>query len=193
VASSAAVYGNPSNIPIIETDPTLPISPYGISKLAIERYVSAYSRLYGLKAASLRPFSAYGPRLRKQVVYDFIVKLSTDPSELTILGDGNQVRDFIFVDDIVQAALVVLEKSPLCGDVYNVASGQGTSTQEIAEILAKAMGLRPKYHYTGSIRPGEPDKWIACIDKLRMLGFVPQVALEEGLKRTVEWYNSIIG
>jgi UDP-glucose 4-epimerase len=190
VASSAAVYGNPRRIPISETDPTLPISPYGVSKLAMERYIFVYSRLYGLKAASLRPFSAYGPRLRKQIVYDFIKRLSNNADELTIIGDGNQVRDFIYVDDIVQAALVVLENAPLKGEVYNVASGQGYSTREIALTLCNVMGVRPKFNYTGSIKPGEPDKWIACIDKIRMLGFSPQIYLEEGLKRTLESFFS---
>ncbi len=190
VASSAAVYGNPSKIPISETDPTNPISPYGISKLAMERYVFVYSQLYGLKTASLRPFSVYGPRLSKQIVYDFIQKLTNNPDNLSIIGDGSQVRDFIYVDDIVHAALVVLNKAPLKGEVYNVASGHGYSTQEIAETLTKEMGIFPEYKYTGEIRPGEPDKWIACIDRLKALGFTPQVSLSEGLRRTLDWYKS---
>jgi len=191
VASSAAVYGNPSRIPISETDITVPISPYGVSKLAMERYVSVYSPLYGLKAASLRFFSAYGPRQRKQIVYDFIKKISNNPGELVILGDGTQVRDLIYVEDIVQAALVVLDNAPLEGEVYNVAGGRGYSTREIAETMTNVMGLSPKFHYTGCIRPGDPEKWIACIDKISRLGFRPRISLEEGIKRTIGWYTSI--
>lgn len=189
VASSAAVYGNPSRIPISETDLTVPISPYGVSKLSVERYVSVYSRLYGLKAASLRLFSAYGPRQRKQIVYDFIKKISNNPSELVILGDGTQVRDLVYVEDIAQAALTVLENAPLEGEVYNVAGGHGYSTTEIAETMSNVMGLSPEFHYTGSIRPGDPEKWIACIDRIRKLGFCPRISLEEGMKRTIEWYD----
>lgn len=190
VASSAAVYGNPTRIPITETGLTVPISPYGVSKLAMERYVSVYSRLYGLKAASLRLFSVYGPRQRKQVVYDFIKKISNNPSELVILGDGTQVRDLIYVEDVVQAALIVLDNAPLEGEVYNVAGGRGYSTQEIAETLTNIMGLSPKFHYTGSIRPGDCEKWIACIDRIRRLGFSPRISLEEGMRRTTEWHDS---
>jgi len=190
VASSAAVYGNPTRIPISETDLTVPISPYGVSKLATERYVSVYSQVYGVRAASLRFFSAYGPRQRKQVVYDFIRKISDNPNELVILGDGTQVRDLVYVEDIVQAALTVLDSAPLEGEVYNVASGRGYSTREIAETITNVMGLSPEFHYTGSIRPGDPEKWIACIDRARALGFDPRVSLEEGIKRTIEWYDS---
>jgi UDP-glucose 4-epimerase len=190
VASSAAVYGNPIRIPISETDLTVPISPYGVSKLAMERYVSVYSQVYGLKAASLRFFSAYGPRQHKQIVYDFIKKISNNPGELVILGDGTQVRDLVYVEDIVQAALVVLGNGPLEGEVYNVAGGRGYSTREIAETMTHVMDLRPKFRYTGSIRPGDPEKWIACIDKISKLGFSPRISLEEGMKRTIEWYNS---
>lgn len=189
VASSAAVYGNPSRIPISETDLTVPISPYGVSKLAVERYVSVYSQIYGLKAASLRLFSAYGPRQRKQIVYDFIKKISNNPSELMILGDGTQVRDLVYVEDIAQAALTVLENAPLEGEVYNVAGGRGYSTTAIAETMSNVMGLSPEFHYTGSIRPGDPEKWIACIDRIRKLGFCPRISLEEGMKRTIEWYG----
>jgi UDP-glucose 4-epimerase len=190
VASSAAVYGNPSRIPILETDLTVPISPYGVSKLAMERYVSVYSRVYGLRAASLRLFSAYGPRQRKQIVYDFIKKISNSPSELVILGDGTQVRDLVYVEDVVQAALTVLDSAPLHGEVYNVSGGRGYSTREIAETMTEVMGLSPRFHYTGSTRPGDPEKWIACIDRIRALGFSPRISLAEGMKRTIEWYNS---
>jgi len=190
LASSAAVYGNPSRIPISETDPTVPISPYGVSKLAMERYAFVYSQLYGLKAASLRFFSVYGPRQRKQIVYDFIRKISNNPSELVILGDGTQIRDLIYVEDVVQAALTVLENAPLKGEVYNVAGGCGYSTREIAETMTNVVGLNPKLRYTGSIRPGDSEKWIACIDETRKLGFSPRISLEEGMRRTIEWYDS---
>lgn len=190
VVSSAAVYGTPSRIPISESDPTTPISPYGVSKLAIERYVYVYSQLYGLRAASLRPFSVYGPKLRKQIIYDFIRKLFDDPSRLTIIGDGSQVRDFIYVDDVVQAALVVFKKGRLEGEVYNVAGGKGYSTREVAETLVDLMEVSPEYHYTMTNRPGDPDTWIASIDKLRSLGYSPSVVLRTGLEQTLEWFNA---
>jgi UDP-glucose 4-epimerase len=190
VASSAAVYGNPDRIPIHETGLAVPISPYGVSKLAMERYVAVYSRLYGLKAASLRLFSVYGPRQRKQIVYDFLEKLANNPNELVILGDGTQVRDLVYVEDVVRAALVVLDNAPLEGEVYNVAGGRGYSTAEIAQTMTGIMGLSTKFQYTGSIRPGDSEKWIACIDRIGALGFSPRISLEEGMKRTIEWYHN---
>lgn len=190
VMSSAAVYGDPEIVPILETHLTAPISPYGVSKLATERYVSVFSQIYGLRAASLRLFSVYGPRQRKQIVYDFIKKVSNDPTELVILGDGTQVRDMVYVEDVVQAALVVLHNAPLTGEVYNVAAGHGYSTREIAEAMVEVMGLRPKFNYTGSIRPGDCEQWIAGIDRINKLGFSPRIDLKEGLRRTVEWYHS---
>jgi UDP-glucose 4-epimerase len=190
IASSAAVYGNPDHIPISECDPTFPISPYGVSKLATERYVAVYACVYGLRTASLRLFSVYGPRQHKQIVYDFIQKVSQNGSKLEILGDGSQVRDLVYVKDVVQAALLIWERAPLNGEVYNVAMGTGMSTRQIAGIVAEALGVNPQLAYTGSIRPGDCEKWIACVDRIKALGFSPRYSFDEGVRETVEWYHS---
>lgn len=193
MASSAAVYGNPVRNPISEEDPTRPISPYGVSKLAIERYVSVYSQLYGLKSASLRLFSVLGPRQHKQIVYDFIEKISANPDCLEVLGDGTQIRDLIYVEDAAQAALAVLEKAPMEGEVYNVATGLGNTTHAIGKMVFEAMGLVPSFRYSGKVRPGDPAIWIGNIEHLRKLGFEPKVSLAEGIRRTVEWYKEFEG
>ena len=190
VNSSAGVYGNPSRLPISETDLTVPVSPYGVSKLAMERYLYVFSQLYGIKAASLRLFSVYGPRQFKQIVFDFITKISQNHAELEILGDGTQVRDLIYVKDVVQALLLVSEHAPMNGEVYNTATGRGYTTRELAEIIYQAMGLEPNYYYTGCIRPGDPHAWIADITKIKNLGFDPAFSLEAGIKKTVEWYQA---
>lgn len=189
LASSGAVYGNPADLPVPEDAVTIPISPYGVSKLAGERYLAVYARLYGLRGASLRFFSVYGPRQRKQIVYDFIRKLSDSPDGLEIIGDGLQRRDMLYVEDAVSAALRVTHDGPLEGETYNVASGRSYSTREIAEHVAKAMRLNPKFRFTGTVRPGDALDWVANIDRLRRLGFAPQVEFAEGLRRTVEWYR----
>lgn len=188
VMSSAAVYGNPTSIPVTEADATFPVSPYGAGKLAMERYVSVYSRIYGLRAAALRLFSVYGPRQRKQIVYDFMVKLSKDPNTLEIIGDGSQVRDLVFVEDVVSAALVVADRAQLEGEVYNVAGGLGYSTTEMADVIAAAWKLTPRYRYTGSIRAGDSEKWIASVDRLGALGFSPRFSFPEGVERTAKWF-----
>jgi UDP-glucose 4-epimerase len=190
VASSAAVYGNPIHIPVSECDPTIPISPYGVSKLATERYLAVYACIYGLRAASLRLFSVYGPRQHKQIVYDFIQKIAHNRHKLEILGDGSQVRDLVYVKDVVQAALLIWDRAPLHGEVYNVAVGTGMSTRQIAEIVADASGCNPQLAYTGSIRPGDCEKWIASVDRIKALGFSPRFSFEEGVRETVEWYHA---
>jgi len=187
VLSSAAVYGNIDSVSINEDAPTDPISPYGVSKLAADRYVAVYARLYGLRAATLRPFSAYGPRQQKQVVYDFIRKLSHDATEIHASGDGTQVRDFTYVTDVVQAALYVAQKSPLHGEAYNVASGEACSTQELLGMLCELMGVRPQIRWSGKNRPGDPQRFLANIDRLQALGWRPTVSLREGLRRTLVW------
>jgi UDP-glucose 4-epimerase len=182
--SSAAVYGNPVRLPIRETDPTIPIAPYGVSKLAAERYVAVYSLLYGLRAVSVRLFSIYGPRQRKQVVYDLFCKLQANPKRLEILGDGSQARDFTYVLDVVQALVLVATAAPNHGEVYNVASGTTHTIAELVEACCRVSGLKPEIAYTGQIRPGDAEKWVVDISLLRQLGFDPRTDLETALTAT---------
>ncbi|MCL5951467.1 MAG: NAD-dependent epimerase/dehydratase family protein [Chloroflexi bacterium] len=191
-ASSAAVYGNPARIPIAEDDPTVPISPYGVAKLAAERYVAVYGQLYGLKVASLRFFSVYGPRQRKQVVYDLIQKINQNPTELFLHGDGTQVRDFNYVEDAARAMMIVAENGALQGEVYNVASGRDCSIGELASSLCRVLHAQPRLLYSGSVRPGDPEKWMVDIKRLSELRYRPQVSLEEGLRRTIGWYRETV-
>ncbi len=185
--SSAAVYGDPVKLPMHEEDPIDPISPYGVSKLGIEKYTEVFSRIYGIKTLSLRLFSTYGPRQKKQIVYDFIKKLHQSPEELVILGDGTQQRDMIFVKDVVNAVLVLLDNAPFNGETYNVATGQSVTTLEIGQAVSSAMGLSPKMIFTGSIRRGDPHKWLADIGKLKSVGFNLRYSFMQGVQETVAW------
>ena len=189
VLSSAAVYGNISSASITEDEMTVPISPYGVSKLVVDRYAAVYARLYGLRVASLRPFSAYGPGQKKQVVYDFIHKLSRHPKEFYALGDGTQVRDFTYVTDVVQAALCIAQNGPLCGEAYNVGSGQAHNTQRLLDLLCELMGIQPQIYWSGVNRSGDPLRFLANIDRLRKLGWCPAVSFRDGLQRTLAWYQ----
>jgi len=191
-ASSAAVYGDPQRMPIQEGDLTVPISPYGVGKLAAERYIDVYSHLYGLRAASLRFFSVYGPRQRKQVVYDMIRKLIQNPEEVDIYGDGTQVRDFNFVEDTARAMMITADQAPLQGEVYNVASGKECSIRELVDLICQILRVTPTRIYSGSVRPGDPEKWTVDITRLKSLGYKPKMSLEDGLSRTVEWYRSTL-
>lgn len=193
-ASSAAVYGNPAILPVREGDPTAPVSPYGVGKLAAERYCDVYAKLYGLKIASLRLFSCYGPRHRKQVVYDLMTKIKAMPirsGTLNMHGDGTQERDFCYVTDAARAAMLVAEKADMRGEVYNVASGQPVSIRELAMELCHLMDVTPVFAWTGTNRPGDPEKLVVSIDRLRELGYKPQFDLRKGLEETVTWFRGL--
>jgi UDP-glucose 4-epimerase len=189
-ASSAAVYGNPARVPITETDQTVPISPYGVGKLAMERYLAVYCKLYGLRGASVRMFSPFGPYLRKQLVFDLMQKIHAHPAVLDVHGDGTQSRDFIYIDDVVSAILQVASKGCLDGTTYNVGRGIETSVSEVAHGLVDLMSPGLAVRYSGQPMPGYPDNWCADITRAHELGWSPQVSLDDGLRRTVAWYTS---
>lgn len=190
LASSAAVYGNPVRLPIAEVDPTVPISPYGVAKLAMERYLAVYCRLYGLRGNSVRMFSPYGPRLEKQIVFELIRKLIANPHRLELLGDGSQTRDFLFIDDLVQALLHVATLGESDGAVYNIGSGNATPVALIAQQLNEVMGLTAALHFRGEAMPGYPDHWRADVNRLEALGWRAAMPLREGLAATVEWVRN---
>lgn len=187
--SSAAVYGNPKKLPIYEDDPTVPISPYGVSKLTIERYISIYSKLYGIQAASIRLFSIYGPGQRKLVIYDLLKKTSQNGSFLNLYGDGSQTRDFIFIQDVINGLLTIAKNGKLNGEVYNLATGVEYSIQDIVEKLSNLLNINPKIIFSGSVRLGEPERWAVNINNLKRLGFKPKTSLEEGLIQTITWFK----
>ena len=179
-ASSSSVYGEPKEIPVDESAPIRPLSVYGASKVACENLIHAYSTLYGIKAVILRYANVVGPRLRHGVVWDFIVKLRRNPSELEILGDGRQVRSYIYVDDAVDATLLAWEKSTNYFEVYNIASEDWITINEVADEVIKAMGLnnvkktyKPVLHGVGW--PGDVKKIALDITKLKRLGFKPRM------------------
>jgi UDP-glucose 4-epimerase len=187
-ASSAAVYGEGVRMPMHEDDATFPLSPYGVSKLAAERYVAVYAHVYGLRTTSVRLFPVYGPRLRKQVIYDLMSKIEANPDELFIHGDGTQVRDFNHVTNVVHALLRIAQFGRRQGDVYNVASGERVAIGDLARMICTRMGVSPRFVYSGSVRPGEAQSWRADISLLESLGYRSQLGLSDGLSETVAWF-----
>jgi UDP-glucose 4-epimerase len=188
--SSAAVYGNPVSMPIGESCPVMPISPYGVSKLAAEHYATIYSQQYGIPSVSLRLFSVYGPRQRKQVVYDLVRKLRTDPCRLVVHGDGSQERDFIYVTDLVRAVVTVAELCAGRGETYNVASGTSYTMSRLVEAVCEVCGVSPEVAYTGHVRPGDAQRWTVDTRVLEQTGFRPAVLLDEGLAAVRDWYDT---
>jgi UDP-glucose 4-epimerase len=190
-ASSAAVYGNPQTIPMPENHPFVPLSPYGVHKLAAEQEVRVFAELYGIRAAALRLFASYGPRQRKQVVFDLVRKVDANPNEIEVHGDGTQVRDFVFVSDVVQALLLVAsDAAPRRGEAYNVGTGRGVTILDLVGEICRSMGHSPRVRWTGSVRPGDAQAFVADISKLESIGYRPRVSIGEGVGRIVAWVRS---
>lgn len=185
--SSAAVYGQPNVQPIREACPPAPVSPYGVDKFAAEEHVRVAARLHGIRAVVLRYFPAYGPRQRKQVVHDLIAKMLASPERVEVYGTGRELRDLCYVDDIVAGTLIAADRAPARGEAYNVGSGVMVSIAEVVAEIARALGVDPEIAFTGSVRPGDSERMVADIARLRALGYEPRVPLAEGIRRTVRW------
>ena len=125
------------------------------------------------------------------MIYDFFIKLKKDPNDLDIIGDGSQARDFVFVEDVINALLSVSCNSNFDGEVYNVGSAEMITTKELAIKISSMMGLSPQLKYTGKVRKGDPEKWLADISKINDLGYSPQITIDQGLEKVWNWLNSI--
>ncbi len=188
--SSAAVYGNPATLPISETHSTAPLSPYGYHKLQSELLCEEFARIYGVPTASVRIFSAYGPGLRRQVIWDICTKLLNGGGDLKLYGTGRESRDFIHAADVARALMLLAEKAPCEGERYNLASGQEVTIAELFDRLAKALGCAAQPIFGGEVRAGDPLNWRADISRLQMLGFQPTVSLDQGLRGVAAWASA---
>ncbi|RLF05020.1 MAG: UDP-glucose 4-epimerase [Thermoprotei archaeon] len=191
-ASSSSVYGEPENIPVGEDGPIKPVSVYGASKAACENLIHAYSNLYGIKAVIPRYANVVGPRLRHGVIYDFIVKLGKNPEQLEILGDGTQIRSYIYIDDAVEATMTVYKAMKSQFNVYNVASEDYITVKEVADIVTNSMGLKNvKYRYKpvahGVGWKGDIKRVALDITKLVTLGFKPKMNSSKAVERTAKY------
>ncbi|MCF4967954.1 NAD-dependent epimerase/dehydratase family protein [Nostoc sp. CMAA1605] len=184
--SSAAVYGNPQSLPINETQTVAPISPYGFHKLMCEQMCLEFTKVYGLPTASMRIFSAYGPGLRRQVVWDICQKAIIKGS-LLLQGTGEESRDFIHALDIARALSVVVKSAPMEGEVYNLGSGREVKISELATIVLNSLEENLTLQFDGIVPLGNPLNWQADIYKLKSIGFIPTVELERGIKTFVNW------
>jgi UDP-glucose 4-epimerase len=189
--SSAAVYGEPEALPVSENAPVRPISPYGFHKRQCELLCEEFASIYEMRTSALRIFSAYGPGLRRQVVWDLCYRLLS-AGKLELQGTGAESRDFVHVKDVVQAASMVLHQAEMLGEVYNVASGEEVTIRELAERLVAALRVDIEPVFDGVVAQGNPRNWRADITKLAKLGFSPGVSLEDGLNGVATWCRSEI-
>lgn len=187
--SSAAVYGSPDTLPIDEATRIAPISSYGFHKLMAEQLCREYAILHGVPAASARIFSAYGPGLKRQVLWDLCGKL-LGGGEVLLQGTGAESRDFVHATDIARAVMAIVEGAEFKGEAYNVASGAETSISDLALRIVAALQLERDVRFDGVLPAGIPSRWQADIDRLRGLGFRPRISIDEGVREFAAWAST---
>jgi UDP-glucose 4-epimerase len=186
--SSAAVYGDTSQSPTPETTPTAPISPYGFHKQICELLLREYHQVFGIGGCSVRLFSAYGPGLRRQVLWD-ICRKAFDGRPVLLEGTGDETRDFLYIDDVALGIAGVVDKAACRGECYNLAGGVETSIRYLAQRLVSSLGTQNEIRFSGIARKGDPHRWWADISSIKLLGFRPEVAIDEGVGRYVDWFR----
>lgn len=189
--SSAAVYGNPKQLPVREEDEARPMSPYGWHKLVSEKLCLEYTSVYNIRTAVIRPFSVYGKGLKKQLFWDLHLKSRSGLAKVELFGTGKESRDFIHVEDMVKAVGLIIREGELEGECYNIASGIECTIEEAVSVFFQATGKKIDFAFNGKVREGDPLNWRADISKLTALGFSPSIDLRTGLKGVAKWMQSI--
>lgn len=189
-SSSGFIYGNNPNLPVKETEPVDPVSPYVVSKHAIENYLRFYHNAFGLPYVILRYSAVYGPRQITGAMADYIRKLSQG-KQAEIWGDGTKTRDYVYIDDVVRANLLALnvpDDHP--NPIFNVGTGIETTLNDLYKKIADLLGKESKPIYYPD-RPGEQMRYCLDYSKIKSeLGWEPKVSLDEGLKKVIEFYFS---
>ncbi len=196
-ASSSSIYGDTPVLPKSEKMPPAPASPYAVAKLAGEYYCQVFSNLYDLPCVPLRYFNVFGPRQDPSSQYAAVVPIFVtallNGGAPIIYGDGEQSRDFTYVDNVVDANLLASETSEGIGEVMNIACGSTVTVNELYARVSGLMGSSIEAKYESS-RPGDVKHSFADIGRARrLLGFDPVVSFEDGLKRTVAWFTEANG
>ncbi len=188
-ASSAAVYGSSPVLPKKEDMLPQPMSPYAVSKLAAEHYARVFLDLYGLKTVSLRYFNVFGPKQDPSSEYSgvisrFISAILNDEQPV-IYGDGEQTRDFVYVNDVVSANILASRAAP---GVYNIASAKSISLNTLVNVIGKILEkpVVPRYE---SARDGDIKHSLADINQAKSMGYIPRYELKEALLETIEWFK----
>ena len=183
--STASIF-DPQNLqPVAETARIRPTSPYSAAKAAGEAYCSAYHKSFGIDARIVRLFSVYGVGMKRFAIHDIIRKIQENPEEIVLLGDGTQLRDYLYIDDVVRGMIhVALAGEP--GEDYNLGSGSPVMIVDLARRIGELMGRpRLRISVTGKSFPGDVARWYGDISKVGRIGFKPAVPFDEGLRRTI--------
>ncbi|MDG6994419.1 MAG: NAD-dependent epimerase/dehydratase family protein [Nitrososphaerota archaeon] len=189
LTSTAAVYGSGS-LPLREDSKTLPISPYGVAKLCAEEYAELYHRSYGIPVTIFRFFNLFGPRQRKYLMYDCLNKMNENPKRVELLGDGKEVRDYIFVNDAIDQVLALSKLPTDSESIFNIGSGAGRTTLEIAQTLARHLGINPEFVLLGNPWPGNSSGLVADVSKSKSYLGEVLTDFDESLGHLISWYRN---
>ena len=193
-AGSSSAYGDTPTLPKHEGMPNFPLSPYALQKVVGEQYLQLFTRLYGLETVTIRYFNVFGPRQDPSSPYSGVISVFAsallEGRPPTIYGDGEQTRDFTYIDNVVDGVLRACEAPGASGEVINVATAGRISLNVLFDEMRRLIGADVKPIYAG-LRPGDVRDSQADISKAgRLLGYKPVISFEEGLRRTVEWYRT---
>jgi len=190
-ASSSSVYGNTGELPRVETQAPDPISPYAVAKLAAERFCTSFSRVYGMEIVSLRYFNVFGPRQDPTSQYAAVVprfiRAVAGDEPVTIYGDGEQSRDFTFVDNVVGANLLAADAPGVGGEILNIATGGSVTVNALADAIGALLGKPVTKAYESAREADVRASWANVAEAKRLLGFEPQVDFDQGLERTADY------
>lgn len=190
-SSSSSVYGSADEFPVPETRPLAPISPYGVTKASCEALLSAYASQYDVSLTSLRYFTVYGPRQRSDMAFTRWIRFALQGRPLPIYGDGKAIRDFTFVDDVVDATLKAADSASTGHRIYNVAGGGPVSVNDVIGLLSDILGKELDVHHTDPAR-GDPVRTGGDTSLIESeLDWQPTTPIEEGLRRQVEWAQGV--
>jgi UDP-glucuronate 4-epimerase len=186
-ASSSSVYGDAESYPTLETMRPQPMSPYGVTKLAAEHLAVLYARNFGVETVSLRYFTVYGPRQRPDMAFTKFIYKALVGDQITIYGDGSQIRDFTYVDDIVDANVRAATRQVPAGSVLNISGGSSHALSEALQAISQAAGKPLDIQYadvaTGDVKRTGGESSSAR----RMLDWLPSVGMVEGIERQTAW------
>ncbi|WP_026633038.1 NAD-dependent epimerase/dehydratase family protein [Dyadobacter alkalitolerans] len=189
--SSAAVYGNPLQLPISESVPLSPISPYGRHKLMAESICKEYAEFFGVSTCSLRIFSAYGEGLKKQLLWDLFNKMKNGTT-IQLFGNGSETRDFIHVEDVVHTIDLVISNARFEGEVINVANGEEIEIRYIVELFGRLMNWQGQIDFSCLKREGDPCNWQADMSIMKSYHYKPSMPFEEGVAKYIKWVRESI-
>ena len=194
-SSGGAVYGNPTSLPVEEESRLDPISPYGVAKLMMEKYLSMFSYLYGIQYLIVRPSNPYGPRQnyrgQQGVIPIFLNKILND-EEIRIWGDGSSTKDYLYVGDLAQAVVGLMEKG-FDNSTYNISSAIGRSLNDLLIILSAGCGRSPRIGYEAERSYDVKHVVLSNAKIYQRTGWRPRMSLEDGISETVRWIQQMVG